>query len=337
MKATEAGHDAGYYDYRKDERASASQAGAYSSNPWGNLGGPTQVQAAGATYAGVTKAKSPSDPMVAAKGGGSVYDWVLEQFKQYGMGDVGTAALEAIQGSHNEVEAVTAIRNSDAYKTRVAGNIARVQSGKGALSEGEYLSMENSYRQSMRAAGLPKGFYDQPNDLAKFIAGDVSVAEVAQRAKTAMDLVNTKDPETLKAFKDFYGVDKGHLAAYYLDSNRAMPLLEKAAEAAKIGAEAIRNGIATSGKFAESLVDKGVTQGQARQAYDDTAVDRSTLAKLASIDNTKVGLNDVVEAKLGLDSGMESKLRQMSGRERSRFGGRSGGTAALGTSTSGSF
>jgi hypothetical protein len=337
MKAAEAGHDAGYYDYRKDERASASQAGAYSSNPWGDLGGPTQVQAAGATYAGVTKAKSPSDPMVAAKGGGSVYDWVLEQFKQYGMGDVGKAALEAIQGSHNEVEAVTAIRNSDAYKTRFAGNIARVQSGKGALSEGEYLSMENSYRQSMRAAGLPKGFYDQPNDLAKFIAGDVSVAEVAQRAKTAMDLVNTKDPETLKAFKDFYGVDKGHLAAYYLDSNRAMPLLEKAAEAAKIGAEAIRNGIATSGTFAESLVDKGVTQGQARQAYDETAVDRSTLAKLASIDGTKVGLNDVVEAKLGLDSKMEGKLRGITGRERSRFSGKSGGTAALGTSSSGSF
>lgn len=335
MRASETQHDAGYYDYRKDERATAPAA--YSSNPWGSTAMPTQAGPTGATYAGASGATKLPDPMVAAKGGGSVYDYVLDTFRQYGMGDVGKAALEAIQGSHNEIEAATAIRQSDAYKQRFAGNEARIKAGYGALGEGEYLNLESSYRQSMRAAGLPKGFYDQPNDLAKFIAGDVSVAEVAQRAKTAMDLVNTKDPETLKAFKDFYGVDKGHLAAYYLDQSKAMPLLEKAAEAAKIGAEAIRNGIATSGKFAESLVDKGVTQGQARQAYDDTAVDRSTLAKLASIDNTKVALNDVVEAKLGLDSGMESKLRAMSGRERSRFGGRSGGTAALGTSTSGSF
>ena len=334
MRANEIGHDAGYYDYRKDERASTPAA--YSSNPWGTLGQPTQAQPAGATYQGVSGA-TVKDPMVAQKGGGSVYDWVLDQFKQYGMNDVGKAALDAIQGAHNEYEAVTAIRASDAYKQRFAGNEARIKAGMGALSEGEYLSMESSYRQAMRAAGLPKGFYDQPNDLAKFIAGDVSVTEVATRAKSAMDLVNSKDPETLKAFKDFYGVDKGHLAAYYLDSSRAMPLLEKAADAARIGAEAIRNGIATSGTFAESLVDKGVTQGQARQAYDETALDRSTLAKLASIDNTKVGLNDVVEAKLGLDSGMEGKLRAMTGRERSRFSGKSGGTAALGSSSSGSF
>lgn len=335
MKASEAGHDAGYYDYRKDERASAPAA--YSSNPWGLLGQPsTPAGPGGATYQGVSTS-SPRDPMVAKQGGGSVYDWVLDQFKQYGMGDVGKAALDAIQGSHNEIEAVTAIRNSDAYKQRFAGNVARIQSGKGALSEGEYLAMESSYRQAMRAAGLPKGFYDQPDDLAKWIGGDVSVTEVATRAKTAMDLVNSKDPETLKAFKDFYGVDKGHLAAYYLDQGKALPLLEKAAEAAKIGAEAIRNGIATSGKFAESLVDKGVTQGQARQAYDDVAVDRSTLAKLASIDATKVALNDVVEAKLGLDSKMEGKLRAMTGRERSRFSGKSGGTAALASSSSGSF
>lgn len=218
MKASEAGHDAGYYDYRKDERASAPAA--YSSNPWGLLGQPsTPAGPGGATYQGVSTS-SPRDPMVAKQGGGSVYDWVLDQFKQYGMGDVGKAALDAIQGSHNEIEAVTAIRNSDAYKQRFAGNVARIQSGKGALSEGEYLAMESSYRQAMRAAGLPKGFYDQPDDLAKWIGGDVSVTEVATRAKTAMDLVNSKDPETLKAFKDFYGVDKGHLAAYYLDQGR---------------------------------------------------------------------------------------------------------------------
>lgn len=335
MKATETQHDAGYYDYRKDERATAPAA--YSSNPWGSTAMPTQAGPTGATYAGASGATKLQDPMVAAKGGGSVYDWVLDQFKQYGMGDVGKAALEAIQGSHNEIEAVTAIRNSDAYKQRFAGNVARIQSGKGALSEGEYLAMEGSYRQAMRAAGLPKGFYDQPDDLAKWIGGDVSVTEVATRAKTAMDLVNSKDPETLKAFKDFYGVDKGHLAAYYLDQGKALPLLEKAADAARIGAEALRNGIKTSGGFAESLVDKGVTQGQARQAYADTALDRSTLAKLASIDATKVGLDDVVEAKLGLDSKMEGKLRAMTGRERSRFSGKSGGTAALASSSSGSF
>ena len=56
------------------------------------------------------------------------------------------------------------IRETEQYKTRFAGNIARRNAGFNVLSEVEYIQMENAYRQLMRASGLPAGFYDQSSD-----------------------------------------------------------------------------------------------------------------------------------------------------------------------------
>lgn len=309
------------------------------SSGWGDLwstAGSGSSSSGKPGYDGVSMPKV-TDPMTAAKGGGSVFDWILDTFKQYGMGDVGKDALAAIRNSRSPEEAIMAIRDTDSYKTRFAGNVARIKAGFGALDEGQYLAMESQYRQTMRAAGLPKGFYDDPSDLAGFIGGDVSVAEIGERASKAMELVNSKDPNELKAFRDYYGISKGDLAAYFLDPAKALPILQKQVAAAELGAEATRAGLSASAGFSESLVDKGISQEQARQAYGDVAYDKDTLAKLATMSGTSVGINDVVEAKLGLDTKTEKKVVGLVKREASRFGGRSGGTLALGGNSAGSF
>lgn len=307
-------------------------------NPWGPLGS-TQQQAAEAPGYGGVKMPKVKDPMVAAKGGGSVFDWIKDQYRQAGMGELGRDVIDIMRDSHSDEETITRLRETDSYKTRFAGNIARQKAGLPMLAEGEYLNLESSYRQTMRAAGLPKGFYDEPQDFAKWIGGDVSVAEVSERAKTAMDLVNSRDPNELKAFQDYYGIKKGDLAAYYLDKSRSLPILQQQAEIAGLGAEALRAGLKSSEAHSAELQAAGIGKEQARGAYGQTAQDQSVIAKLGAIDGAKKGLrtDDIVDARLGLDAKTEKKIRESSKREAARFGGKSGGTAALGRNASGSF
>jgi hypothetical protein len=260
----------------------------------------------------------------------SVYDFVRTLFDGVG-GNLGDVALSAIRDAHSPSEAVATIRKSDAYASRFPGNVALLKAGKAVMNEGEYLSQERTYRQVIKDAGLPNSFYDKPDDFGKWIAADVSPAEVASRAKTASNLVNSQDPATLAAFKSYYGIDKGHLAAYFLDPSKASPILDKQAAAASIGAEAIREGLGSSvGKgFSEGLVDKGITQVQARNAFLGTNIEKPTVALLSGIDHTSISTGDMINAQLGLDATAVKKVKSVADRETARFRGTSAGTSTL--------
>ena len=283
-----------------------------------------------ATPVAAPAANVAAKPAGAPKGGDSVYSYVMSLFNGIG-GNLGNVVLAAIRDSHSASEAIATIRNSDAYAARFPGNVALLKAGKAVLSESEYLSQERSYRQVLKDAGLPNSFYDKPDDFGKWIAADVSPAEVASRAKSASDLVNSQDPATLAAFKSYYGIDKGHLAAYFLDPTKAAPILEKQAAAASIGAEAIHEGLDSSvGKgFAEGLVDKGITQVQARSAFLGTNIEKPTVALLSGIDHTNISTGDMINAQLGLDATAVKKVKSVADRETARFRGTSAGTSTL--------
>ena len=89
-----------------------------------------------------------------------VYDLV---FKEDVMsGDDVLARIRADQGQAGEI-----------YRARFAGNVARRKAGLNVLSEKAYIGIENQFSQTMRAAGLPSGFYDSPDDFAALIGADV--------------------------------------------------------------------------------------------------------------------------------------------------------------------
>ncbi len=66
---------------------------------------------------------------------------------------------------------------TEPYKRRFAANAARIGKGLRALSEAEYLTLEDGYQNIMRNYGLPANYYTR-GDLGrqegfeKFIAGD---------------------------------------------------------------------------------------------------------------------------------------------------------------------
>src|SRR5674476_661886 len=88
---------------------------------------------------------------------------VTNLLKQYGLEALAPTVLGFVQQVYSQDTVTVLLQDTPAYKTRFAGNAARIKADLPALSPAEYLSVESQYRSVISAAGLPKSFYDQPS------------------------------------------------------------------------------------------------------------------------------------------------------------------------------
>lgn len=163
------------------------------------------------------------------------------------------------------------LRKTDEYKARFPGMAALSKKGR-AISEAEYISLERSYLQIARAAGLPKGFYDRPDDFGRLIAGEVSPQEWAERVQIASAAAFSSPPELRSELSRLAGVKAGDLVAYWLDPKRALPKLQQAFGMAQLGAASIRTGFGLLTKDeASRLADLGISLEQATEGFASLA------------------------------------------------------------------
>ena len=163
------------------------------------------------------------------------------------------------------------LQDTKEYKTRFAGNEARVKAGLAVLSPADYLATEAAYRQVLSTAGLPKGFYDNPADFTRWISDDVSPTEIKDRVDLATAATGQANPEYKNALFQMYGINEADLTAYFLDRKRAEPILKKQAAAGAIGAAALRRGFGANALDMEGYATLGITADQAEQAYAQIA------------------------------------------------------------------
>jgi len=113
--------------------------------------------------------------------GQSAYNLLLEQFSQYGLGALVQPLQDLIVQGLSAAEFTLRLRDTDAYKKRFAANQQRINRGLRALSEAEYIGLEDQYQNVMRNYGLPANYYTRGDmgrqeGFERFIAGDVSAA-----------------------------------------------------------------------------------------------------------------------------------------------------------------
>ena len=80
-----------------------------------------------------------------------------------------------------------------------------------------------------------------------------------------------------------YGLSTGDMIAHVLDPTAALPLLQKQAEAVKIGTAASRQGWGSSSQAAESLQMQGVSAAQASTGFRTIAGMQTEQQRLAQI------------------------------------------------------
>jgi len=255
------------------------------------------------------------------------YMAVQSLFNSYGLGSLAGKIYDYVKNGYSSDTISILLQDTPEYKARFAGNEARKKAGLAVLSPAEYLSTESSYEQIMQSAGLPTSFYDQPSDFATWIGNNVSPTEIQSRVDLASQAVNLASPAYRQALNQM-GIDDAHMAAYYLDPTKALPLLQKQAATAQIGAEALKQGLAFDQAYSEQLATEGVSQSTAAQGYAQVAAELGTMQSLGSIYGQSWGQRESEQADIeGLGSTVAKKTGLLS-QERGAFSGATGGASA---------
>jgi len=277
----------------------------------------------------------------------SAYDLLFQQFAQYGLQTLVEPLKNLIIEGVSPSEFTIRLRETDAYKKRFAANQTRINQGLRALSEAEYIGLEDQYQDIMRRYGMPESYYKK-GDLGtqagfeKFIGFDVSPVELEDRIQTAQSRVFDANPEVAATLKQFYpGISNGDILAYVLDPKSALPELKRKITAAEIGAGAKIAGLTTGLERATELASYGVTKEQAQQGFQTIADILPRGGQLASIYGEPAYTQTTAEQEVfGLAGATEAakQRRRLTSLEQAAFSGTSGmaGTA-LGRERAGQF
>ena len=283
----------------------------------------------------------------------SAFDLLKLQFDEYGLGALVEPLRGLIQEGVSPSEFAVRLRQTDPYKKRFAANAARISKGLRALSEADYIDLEDGYQKVMRNYGLPASYYakgdlGRQEGFEKFIAGDVSAAELEERIVTAQKRVLDAAPEVMTALKQFYpDIKNGEILAYTLDPEKGLAEIKRKITAAEIGGAALGvkttagETLSTGMARAEELARYGVTAETARAGYGAIGGGLERGRQLSSIYqqpdyNQAVAEEEVFNLPGQTQAG--EKRKKIIGLEKATFGGQTGVTSgALSQNRAGSY
>jgi hypothetical protein len=277
----------------------------------------------------------------------SAYALLLSEFSRYGLEALVSPLQDLIKQGLSGPEFQIALRNTDAYQKRFAGNTERIKKGLTALSPGEYLALEDQYQNIMRNYGLPASYYAKDSlgtqqGFNRLIANDVSAVELEERVLTAQKRVLDAAPEVKTALKQFYpDITNGDILAYTLDPEKGLEDIKKKVTAAEIGGAALVSGLTTSLTDAEYLRRYGVTKEKAQEGYKAIGAGLERGSQLANIYQQEPYVQATAEEEVfNLPGQAEAakKRKRIIGLEQAEFAGQTGITSgALGRERAGSF
>jgi hypothetical protein len=258
---------------------------------------------------------------------------LTDLFRSYGLEELAGEIADYMKQGLTSAEALIKLKTNPAgaYATRFAGNFERVKKGLNVLSEAEYINLESSYAQTLKAYGLGSMVSSNRKDnykkFAEFIAADISAVEFKDRIDLAVTRVKNADPFTRNTLKSFYNINDTDLVSYFLNPTENLPKLQQKVTAAEIGGSAVAQGLTTSLTSALSLAEFGVDKAEAQQGYRYIAQALPRGSFLSEISSqggpayTQGFAEDVVLRKSGKALTQQEKLIE---EETSRFKGSSG-------------
>jgi hypothetical protein len=277
----------------------------------------------------------------------SAFDLLKLQFDEYGLGALVEPLRGLIQEGISPSEFAVRLRQTEPYKKRFAANAARISKGLRALSESDYINLEDDYQTIMRNYGLPASYYTKgelgrQEGFEKFIGGDVSPAELEERIATAQKRVLDAAPEVTTALKQFYpDIKNGEILAYTLDPEKGLADIRKKVTAAEIGGAALGAQLGATVGRAEELARYGVTAESARAGYGAIGGGLERGRQLADIYQQPDYTQAVAEEEVFNLPGQAQagqKRKKIIGMEKATFGGQTGITSgALSRDRAGSY
>lgn len=263
----------------------------------------------------------------------SAYNILYKKFSEFGLGSLVQEVERYIKDGLSEDEFTLRLRETPTYQQRFAANKQRIGKGLAALSEAEYIKMEDQYQEVMRQYGLPESYYSKDTTgkqagFEQLLANDVSNTELEDRLIMAQERVIRGAPQIAQALKEFYPeITNGDILAYALDPKNALKNIQSKVTAAEIGAAQIGAGLQATKTGAEQLMASRVT-GEQYQAAAPTISEASIRGgQLASIYKESPYTQQTAEQAVLNTPGSAEAIRQtkkLAALETAAFSGQSG-------------
>lgn len=251
---------------------------------------------------------------------------------QYGLGSLSQFVITELTAGRSQEEIALDLQQTPQFKAAFPEIAARQAAGLPAVSPGEIVSYRNSAVQLMRAAGLPQGFYDSPQDVQNLISSDVSLSELNDRINAAKDATYNVDPAAQARLYQEFGLapGSGSLAAFFLDDKKALPLLQRQVQAAQIGGAADQVGYGgLNNATALDLAQAGVTSAQARQGFNTLGMEGQLFTGLPGENAKGIGQGQQLAAQFlgNVDAQQTIERRRQSRQATFADGGSFAGTS----------
>jgi hypothetical protein len=221
------------------------------------------------------------------------YALIEAAFKEYGLESLVPVIRGYMEADLGSEQAKLKLKTEPIYKQRFKGNELRVSKGLNALSEVDYLELENDYSDTLVSYGLSDYFgvatdaatrAARQQKMADVIGNNISALEFKDRIKTVVTRVNMSDANVKNELKAFYGITDTDLVKYFLNPAEGTDRLKEKVTAAEISAASITQGLGkTSLGTAEELARLGIDKAEALAGYSKIAEYLPTAEKLSSI------------------------------------------------------
>ena len=186
---------------------------------------------------------------------------IAAYFKSIGLGGLADWAIKQSADGYTEEYIYLEMRNQAVYKQRFPAMQSFIDDLI-PFTEAEYMEYEQAAQALDQRYGLPDNMiYNSVTDL---LTNRVDAEELADRAAMA-GAAAVQAPEDFKTtMRDYYGIDDGGLAAYFLDPDNAVDSLKKQSAASFVwdGSGTPRVLQTCSKDLAEDLYDRGVRDEQ---------------------------------------------------------------------------
>ena len=228
---------------------------------------------------GASAVGSPGDQ----RANGSAFSQIEATLTQYGLGSLANWAWGELVNGKNSDQIMIDLQQQPAYQDSLFGtvNTVRAINGLKPMAPSDILTYADTAYQLAQQAGIPKNFMGQ-NELTQLMGNDVSASELSDRVTKGYMAAMNSPAETKMLLHQYFGLEPGAIAAYYLNPKVAEGTLQNQTVAAEVGTQAQQSGFgALSAKDAMNLSQ--VLQSQGKIGPTTGKWDVDTSAQFAQI------------------------------------------------------
>lgn len=262
--------------------------GAVGDGNWAN--NPPVTPSSGMPTPGGTPVPGATPAQASAKG-------QLDSFlATYGLQSLGDTAWQWFLSGQSTDQIMLNLRGTPEYKARFPAMDTLAQRGQ-AITESQYINYESTIAQQNQAAGLPQGMYDTPTDIANLLTNNISPSEYQSRLQAYQTAAWQSPPEVRQALMDDYGLSPGQLTAFFIDPDKALPLIQRDLATAQMQSTSQISGFGNlSMQEGGHLADLGITGAQATAGFGKLAGQQQLIQGLPG-QNNGIGTDTALQAQ----------------------------------------